>query len=233
MDIRRKTNTSEVVWRVPDSGDIVRPMKRILVIEDDALTRNNIATILRMEGYLPTTAANGEAGIKAARQQRPDLILCDVSMPELDGHGVIAALREDTDTAHTPFIFLTARSEQSDVRKGMNLGADDYLTKPVTVQNLVAAVEARLRREKQRPPGEFAPDFSSPAPLEALGITPREAEILLWVAQGKSNPEIAIITGAAENTVKKHLQHIFEKLGVDTRNAATVLAFEKLVTPHR
>ena len=71
------------------------------------------------------------------------------------------------------------------------------------------------------------------APLEALGITPREAEILLWVAQGKSNPEIAIITGAAENTVKKHLQHIFEKLGVDTRNAATVLAFEKLVTPHR
>ena len=130
MDIRRKTNTSEVVWRVPDSGDIVRPMKRILVIEDDASTRNNIATILRMEGYLPTTAANGEAGIKAARQQRPDLILCDVSMPELDGHGVIAALREDTDTAHTPFIFLTARSEQSDVRKGMNLGADDSSRNP-------------------------------------------------------------------------------------------------------
>jgi DNA-binding NarL/FixJ family response regulator len=208
-------------------------MKRILVIEDDALTRNNIATILRMEGYLPTTAANGQAGIQAARQQRPDLILCDVSMPELDGHGVIAALRKDEGTAHIPFIFLTARSEQSDVRTGMNLGADDYLTKPATVQNLISAVEARLRREKQRTPLGFAPDFSSPTPLENLGLTPREAEILLWVAQGKSNPEISIITGAAENTVKKHLQHIFEKLGVDTRNAATVLAFEELVTPHR
>ncbi len=233
MDIRRKTNTSEVVSRELQTPIMVGTVKRILIIEDDTLTRNNIATILRMEGYLPTTAANGLAGIEAARREHPDIILCDVTMPELDGHGVVAALRKDADTAHIPFIFLTARSEQSDVRAGMNLGADDYLTKPASVQVLVAAVEARLRREKQRPPGEFAPDFSSPTPLEALGITPREAEILLWVAQGKSNPEIAIITGAAENTVKKHLQHIFEKLGVDTRNAATVLAFEKLVTRHR
>ena len=206
-------------------------MNKVLIIEDEAQSRRNLATILRMEGYEPVLAGNGREGLEAARRERPALILCDVMMPELDGHGVLAALRADAATAHLPFIFLTAKGERGDVRDGMNLGADDYLTKPITATELLAAVEARLERETHRPPGEFRPDFTSPAPLEALGLTPREAEVLLWVAQGKGNGDIAIILGAAENTVKKHLQHIFEKLGVDTRNAATVLAFEKLSGP--
>lgn len=206
-------------------------MKRILIIEDDAQTRRNLATILRMEGYDPVLAADGREGIEAARRERPALILCDVMMPELDGHGVIASLREDEATAHIPFIFLTARGERADIRAGMNLGADDYIIKPVTACELIAAVEARLEREMHRPPGEFRPDFSSAVPLESLGLTPREAEVLLWIAQGKSNAEISIILGATENTVKKHTQHIFEKLGVDTRNAATVIAFSKLGAP--
>src|SRR6185295_4033970 len=105
---------------------------------------------------------------------------------------------------------------------GMNLGADDYLTKPATATELLAAVNARLKREASRPPGEFNPDFSSHHSLLSLGLTDREAEVLLWVAQGKSNAEIATILGAAENTVKKHLQNIFEKLGIESRNAATV-----------
>lgn len=203
-------------------------MHRILIIEDDKFTRNNLATILRMEGYAVSTAENGSDGVQAVRRERPDLVLCDVMMPELDGHGVIAALREDAATAHIPFIFLTARGEKADIRTGMNLGADDYLTKPASATELLAAVKARLAREKHRPPGEFMPDFSTAAPLETLGLTPREAEVLLWIAQGKSNAEIGTITGTSENTVKKHIQHIFEKLGVCTRNAATALAFEKL-----
>jgi DNA-binding NarL/FixJ family response regulator len=166
-----------------------------------------------------------------ARREQPDLILCDVMMPRLDGHGVLAALREDRATAAIPFIFLTARGERTDLRTGMNLGADDYLTKPATASELLAAIEARLKRESQRPPAEFVPDFSSPAPLEALGLTTREAEVLLWVAQGKSNVEISTILGAAENTVKKHLQNIFEKLGIESRNAATVRALEVLNNP--
>ena len=203
-------------------------MKRILIIEDEAQTRRNLATILRMEGYEPLLAADGREGVAVARRARPALILCDVMMPVLDGHGVIATLRADAVTAHIPLIFLTARGERTDVREGMNLGADDYITKPATASELLAAIQARLEREEHRPPGAFRPDFSSAAPLESLGLTPREAEVLLWIAQGKTNSEISTILGASENTVKKHTQHIFEKLGVDTRNAATALAFEKL-----
>ncbi len=203
-------------------------MKTILIIEDDEQTRRNLATILRMEGYEALAAPDGATGLAAARARPPHLILCDVMMPGLDGHDVLADLRADPVTAAIPFIFLTARGERADLRAGMNLGADDYLVKPATASELLAAVEARLRREAQRPAAGFAPDFSSATPLESLGLTPREAEVLLWVAQGKSNGEIALILGAAENTIKKHLLHTFEKMGVDSRNAATVAALEVL-----
>lgn len=204
-------------------------MKKILIIEDQPDMRGNLGIILKMEGYIVLSAANGREGLRLAKEQLPDLVVCDVMMPELDGHGVLKALRDDPATAHLPFIFLTARGEKRDLRTGMNLGADDYLTKPVNASDLIAAVEARLTREQLRPPAEFKPDFSSPAPLEqALGLTPREAEVLLWVAQGKGNAEIAIILGATEHTIKKHLQNIFEKLGLDSRNACTVRALEVL-----
>jgi len=121
----------------------------------------------------------------------------------------------------------------------MNYGADDYLSKPVGHEELLAAISARLERKRtfdeqareQLANVQFAPDFSSSAPLEKLGLTPREAEVLLWVAQGKSNADIAIIAGASEKTVKNHLTHVFEKLGVESRNAATVRALEVLSAP--
>ena len=150
-------------------------------------------------------------------------------LPELDGYGVLQALFEDRTISGTPFVFLTAKGEKRDQRAGMNLGADDYLTKPVTATDLLAAVCARLDRESKRPAGEFTPDFTSATPLEsALGLTPRGAEVLLWVAQGKSNPEVAAILGAAEKSVKVHFGHIFEKLGVDNRHAASLSALEVL-----
>jgi DNA-binding NarL/FixJ family response regulator len=200
------------------------PASTILVIEDEPRTRANLVTILEMEGYRVLVAADGRSGLEQARQHRPDVILCDVMMPELDGYGVLQALREDPATAATPFIFLTAKGERIDVRAGMDRGADDYLTKPASATDLLSAVAARLRRERQRPSPDFRLDFSSAAPLQKLGLTPREAEVLLWVAQGKSNLDIATILGTTENTVKKHLQNLFEKLGVDSRNAATVVA---------
>ncbi|HAV61705.1 MAG TPA: DNA-binding response regulator, partial [Verrucomicrobiales bacterium] len=106
-------------------------MKRILIIEDEPEMRRNIATILRLEKYQPLTAEHGRAGVEQAFKEAPDLILCDVMMPELDGYGVLKELRENPDTEATPFIFLTAKGEKPDIRAGMNLGADDYLTKPV------------------------------------------------------------------------------------------------------
>lgn len=204
-------------------------MKTILLIEDQPDMRGNLAIILKMEGYDVLAAANGREGLALARERHPDLIVCDVMMPELDGHGVLEAIRAEESLAHTPFIFLTARGEKQDLRAGMNMGADDYLTKPVNASDLIAAVEARLAREQMRPPAKFKPNYSSPAPLEAaLGLTPREAEVLLWVAQGKGNADISIILGTTEYTVKKHMQNIFDKLGVDSRNACTIRALEVL-----
>jgi DNA-binding NarL/FixJ family response regulator len=202
-------------------------MKKILVIEDDSEMRRNIVIVLRLEQYQPIAAENGRVGVELAKREKPDLILCDVMMPELDGYGVLKALHEDTNTALTPFIFLTAKGEKEDLRSGMNLGADDYLTKPVAQADLLKAIEVRLRRsEQQHTQWEFKPDFSSHEPLIKFGLTPRAAEVLLWVAQGKANGDIAAILGMSESTVKKHLVEIFDKLGVENRSAAGLRALE-------
>ena len=212
-------------------------MKRILVIEDQPQMLRNLALMLEMEGYEVFTAPNGKLGVDVALEKRPDLVICDVMMPELDGHGVIQTLRAEVATATTPFIFLTARSDRDDVRNGMNSGADDYLVKPVPRKDLLAAIETRLARSEAvearvqaaaSSGGGFHPDFSTHAPLLTLGLTNREAEVLLWVAQGKSNADVACILGMSEKTAKQHLGSIFEKLGVENRNAAAMQAVEVL-----
>jgi DNA-binding NarL/FixJ family response regulator len=203
-------------------------MKKILVIEDEPEMRRNITTLLRYYDYQPIAAENGFDGVEAARREKPDLILCDVMMPKMDGYGVLQAIQNDSALARIPFIFLTAKGEKDDLRDGMNLGADDYLTKPVANADLVQAIEARLRRSEQQGKREFIPDFSSYEPLLKFGLTPRAAETLLWLAQGKTNSDIATILGITESTVKKHVQEIFEKVGVETRGAATVRALEVL-----
>ncbi|MGN6645743.1 MAG: response regulator [Cytophaga sp.] len=123
-------------------------MKSILVIEDNLEVRENIAEILELANYRVLTAANGKQGVEQAKRTIPDLIICDVMMPELDGYGVLHLLAKSDDTASIPFIFLTAKTEKSDIRKGMNLGADDYLTKPFDDVELLDAVEIRLRKHE-------------------------------------------------------------------------------------
>jgi len=214
-------------------------MTKILVIEDQPQMRKNLATILEMESFRVFVAADGRSGLELARREGPDLIICDIMMPELDGYGVLEKLRADPATATLPFIFLTAKGDKANLRSGMNLGADDYLTKPVSREELLATVQIRLARRRAhtaevasaRSGGGFKPNFDSPQPLLALGLTPREAEVLLWVAQGKSNGDVAIILGMAEKTVKKHMGNIFSKLGLEGRNAATVRALEVLGSP--
>ncbi|HEY5912840.1 MAG TPA: response regulator transcription factor [Verrucomicrobiae bacterium] len=204
-------------------------MNKILVIEDEPEMRRNLVTILRLENFVAYCAENGAAGVEQATRVRPDLILCDVMMPGLDGYGVLTALRAAPQTATIPFIFLTARGEKPDVRAGMNLGADDYLTKPVAKSDLLQAIHARLKRRAEQERPVFNPDFRSAKPLEQqLGLTPRVAETLLWIAQGKTNAEIGIILGISEATVKKHVLEVFSALGVETRTAATLRALEAL-----
>jgi CRP/FNR family transcriptional regulator, polysaccharide utilization system transcription regulator len=123
-------------------------MKKILVIEDNQEMRENIVEILELANYAVFIAENGRKGVEQARQAMPDLILCDIMMPEMDGYGVLYLLSKDPKTTGIPFIFLTAKADQKDIRKGMSLGADDYLTKPFEEMELLEAIETRLRRNQ-------------------------------------------------------------------------------------
>ena len=126
-------------------------MSRILLIEDDEDFRRVIIKFLGPQGFELLVAPDGKAGLSLAAETPPDLIVCDLSMPVMDGYEVLAALRRDPGLADIPLIFLTGQSEPSQVRQGMNLGADDYLTKPVNLADLLGAIKVRLsRRQSQR-----------------------------------------------------------------------------------
>ena len=121
-------------------------MKKILLIEDSIDVRNNTAEILELSNYKVIQAENGKIGIEKAIEHKPDLIICDIMMPVLDGYGVIHAVHKNEEIKNTPFIFLTAKTERGDFRKGMELGADDYITKPFTGTELLNAVDSRMKK---------------------------------------------------------------------------------------
>lgn len=120
--------------------------QKILVIEDEVSVLQNTLEILKLEGFRAAGADNGRTGVERAEEEHPDLIICDIMMPEMNGYEVLAEMRSHPTLSLTPFIFLTARTERRDMRRGMSLGADDYLTKPFTVDELLQSVNARLGR---------------------------------------------------------------------------------------
>lgn len=121
-------------------------MKQILLIEDDRALRENTVELLELSGYTVLSAPNGKIGIEAAKENLPDIIICDIMMPVVDGYGVLENLSADEKTKQIPFIFLSAKTEHKEIRKGMDLGADDYLTKPFEEEDLISAVESRLAK---------------------------------------------------------------------------------------
>ena len=121
-------------------------MKKILLIEDDIVLRENTAELLELSGYKVETASNRRGGIEVAKKYLPNLIVCDIMMPELDGYGVLESLSKNDSTKYIPFIFLSAKTERQDIRKGMDLGADDYITKPFNEEELISAIESRIAK---------------------------------------------------------------------------------------
>lgn len=121
-------------------------MKTILLIEDDAVVRENTCELLELANYKVLTAANGKIGVHLAKKYLPDIIVCDIMMPELNGYGVLQILSKEISTKQIPFIFLSAKIEYKDIRKGMNMGADDYITKPFDESELFSAIESRLAK---------------------------------------------------------------------------------------
>ena len=122
--------------------------KKVLIIEDNIDIRENVVEILELAGYTVFEAENGKFGVELAIKNLPDIILCDIMMPELDGYGVIYLLNKNPETAAIPFIFLTAKAEKIDFRRGMEMGADDYLTKPFDDIELLSAIESRLQKKE-------------------------------------------------------------------------------------
>jgi CheY-like chemotaxis protein len=121
-------------------------MKKILLIEDDKALRENTEELLELSDYSVITAPNGKLGIATAKEHLPDIVVCDIMMPEIDGYGVLENLSSDESTKYIPFIFLSAKTEHKEIRKGMDLGADDYLTKPFEEEDLLSAIESRLAK---------------------------------------------------------------------------------------
>jgi len=119
-------------------------MQTVLVIEDEAPLRANIVRILSAEGYRVVAAADGEEGIQRVTEERPDMVICDILMPRVDGFGVLAALRSRPETAAIPFIFLTASADKDDLARGLKSGANEYVTKPFKIAGLMAAVRRLL-----------------------------------------------------------------------------------------
>ncbi len=155
-------------------------MKKILIIEDHPDVRENTGEILSLANYEVIEAENGKVGVELAEKERPDLILCDVMMPELDGFGVLHILSKKPELAAIPFIFLTAKAEKADIRKGMELGADDYLTKPFDDTELLAAIETRLYKH-----GIRSKNYSGPDGLESFITDARNALHLKDLCEGK------------------------------------------------
>jgi len=122
--------------------------KKVLLIEDNDDIRENVTEILELAGYTVFSASNGKAGVELAFRDVPDIILCDIMMPEIDGYGVLYMLSKRPETIAVPFIFLTAKAEHFDRRKGMEMGADDYLTKPFDDMELLNAIESRLKKKE-------------------------------------------------------------------------------------
>ena len=127
----------------------IATLNTVLTIDDNDTIRQNVQDILSIEGFEVLTAENGSDGIAMANSHLPDLVLCDITMPGIDGYEVLRRLREEESTTTIPFVFLTALDTRDDIRKGMGIGGDDYLTKPFTVEELLTAVKSRLDRSAE------------------------------------------------------------------------------------
>lgn len=160
-------------------------MKKILVIEDNAEIRENTAEILELANYKVFTAENGKTGIEIALQEKPDLILCDVVMPGLDGYGVLHLVHKNAGIRNTPFIFMSARAERAEMRKGMELGADDYITKPFEKTELLQAIECRLKRADWLKQDFVHETFIDGASLNDFPRTTNERDILSLLSENR------------------------------------------------
>ncbi|HYR24633.1 MAG TPA: DNA-binding response regulator [Aquabacterium sp.] len=208
----------------------------ILVVDDAPDTLRMLCDALESEGYTVLVARDGEQALQRLSLVVPDAILLDAVMPGLSGFETCQCIKARDEWATIPVIFMTGLAETSDVVSGFASGAVDYVVKPVRIEEVLARLETHVRnarvvraaqQQSQRSGLASDADLSR---LQEAALTPRETEVLTWLARGKTNRDIADILGMSPRTVNKHLEHIFEKLGVETRAAAAALASRAIVS---
>lgn len=195
-------------------------MHSILVIEDDPSISSNMELILKMEGFAVTVADGGKKAFELIRNSRPDLILCDILMPAMDGRTFLELLKQEQEFVDIPFIFVTALGDRSDMRQAMAAGADDYLSKPFTAEELVTAVKGRLNRSETLRQHGAKSKFKEDYAFLQKHISPREREVLLLVGKGATSREIAEKLGISQRTAEVHRANLMNKL--NAANAAVL-----------
>ena len=203
--------------------------KKLLLIDDDPNLILLVKDYLEFRGYEVVTAENGREALEVLEQKTPDMIICDVMMPEMDGYSLVSTIRSDPKTSWIPVLFLSAKGQSQDRVKGLNIGADVYMVKPFEPEDLVAQVESslkqasRLIQHKDSKGGEGAPKIQVPFDVE---LTPTELRVVQFVARGMANREIAEELNVSQRTIESHVSNMLGKTGLHNRTELARWALE-------
>ncbi|MGB3239797.1 MAG: response regulator transcription factor [Geitlerinemataceae cyanobacterium] len=202
--------------------------KRLLLIDDDPNLILLVKDYLEFRGYEVIAAGNGMEALDSLKQKLPDLIVCDVMMPEMDGYTFVQHIREDSRTNWIPVLFLSAKGQSQDRVKGLNTGADVYMSKPFEPEELVAQVESLLRQTSRILEGKVTKGENGPKlrvrPKVELTLT--EQKVVNWVAKGLANREIAIAMNVSQRTIESHVSNMLAKTGLHNRTELARWAIE-------
>jgi DNA-binding NarL/FixJ family response regulator len=203
--------------------------RRLLLIDDDPNLILLVKDYLEFRGYDVITAENGREALEVLEQETPDMIICDVMMPEMDGYSLVSAIRQDPKTSWIPVLFLSAKGQSQDRVKGLNIGADVYMVKPFEPEELVAQVESslkqasRLIQHKDSKGGDSSPKIQVPFDVE---LTPTELRVVHFVARGMANREIAEELKVSQRTIESHVSNMLGKTGLHNRTELARWAIE-------
>jgi DNA-binding NarL/FixJ family response regulator len=197
----------------------VKDRKRLLLIDDDPNLILLVKDYLEFRGYEVITADNGKEALHLLSQDLPDMIICDIMMPEMDGYGLIEHIRQDRRTNWIPVLFLSAKGQSQDRIKGLNLGADVYMVKPFEPEELVAQVESSLKQTNRLiEHTEGMSDDRAPIQVPAsVELTPTELKVVQLVARGLANRDIAIQMNVSQRTIESHVSNMLGKTGLNNR----------------
>ena len=206
----------------------VREHKRLLLIDDDPNLILLVKDYLEFRGYEVITAENGREALEVLEQEIPDMIICDVMMPEMDGYAFVNQVRQDERTSWIPILFLSAKGQSQDKIKGLNIGADVYMVKPFEPEELVAQVEASLKqafRQRQQTGGGNDSESKIQVPFD-VHLTQTELKVVQFVARGLANRDIAEELNVSQRTVESHVSNMLGKTGLHNRTELARWAIE-------